>query len=57
MTTEQTALTFEIEVYEKAEHWVFFERFQATDEQAARADARKRYPARSYSVRSVHCIR
>ena len=58
MTTEQTAaLTFEVEVWEKAEHWTFFERIQAADEKAARAEANKRFPARSYRVRSIYCIR
>jgi hypothetical protein len=49
----QAMQNFEARIWEKAEHWTFDVTLEATDEVAARAQLKKDYPARSYSVRSV----
>jgi hypothetical protein len=48
--------TFEIRVWEKAEHWYFDTQIEASDEAAAWRQARKEWPKREYSVRDVRQI-
>lgn len=48
---------YEVTVWEKAEHWNFYVTIRAESEEAARAEAIKQFPRRSYVIRHVHCIR
>lgn len=48
--------TFEVRVWEKAEHWTFDTQVQALDERAAWAQARKEWPKRDYSIREVRKV-
>lgn len=41
---------WEIEIYEKAEHWGFIARVEASTEAEALEKARKLYPKREYRV-------
>lgn len=45
--------TFEVRVWEKAEHWYFYAKVEAKDEADAWKVARKEYPKREYSITSV----
>lgn len=47
---------FEAVIWEKAEHWTFDVTIQAADEQAARAQLKRDYPARSYSIRRLQSV-
>jgi hypothetical protein len=40
--------TFEITIWDKAEHWTFTERFEAKDEFTAVQMARKAYPNKGF---------
>lgn len=53
MTNAAQMWNFEARIWEKAEHWTFDVTIQATDEAAARAQLKKDYPARSFSIKSV----
>lgn len=44
---------FTATIWEKAEHWTFETSLSATDEAAARAELRRDYPARAYTIREV----
>jgi hypothetical protein len=47
---------FEARIWEKAEHWTFDVSLIAADETAARAQLKRDYPARSYSVRDLRSV-
>lgn len=41
---------YELRIWEKAEHWFFYESFEAASIEEAVTKARKAYPTRSYIV-------
>jgi hypothetical protein len=53
---ESPMYEYEITVWEKAEHWQFYETIKADSESDARARALKLYPVRSYVIRHIHRI-
>lgn len=53
---EASLHTFELTIWEKAEHWRIYETIQAVSEQAARAQFARAY-GRGYRLLGVHCLR
>jgi hypothetical protein len=49
-------LSFEVTVWEKAEHWYFHTEVEARTEKEAWAVAQKEWPRRHYSIREVREI-
>jgi hypothetical protein len=45
--------TFEVRIWEKAEHWSFDINIEATDEKAALIQLRKDYSPRSYRIQDI----
>lgn len=47
--------TYELTIWEKAEHWRFYETVRAVDEQAVRKEFVQRY-GRGYRLEQVHWV-
>lgn len=51
-----TERVWELEIFERAEHWAFTATIKAATEAEARKKAAREYPKRDYIIRNVYLV-